>query len=219
MRNALFNIIDQTNQHRRTRRPRSGFLINQHNFTMQLSSRRLPVGLINPMRLNNNWNRTITTPPMEPTTTTPPPLLQLDDNTTNFSDLHMNQYMNHNNAYMYEDNYGMVNEDYSTFIRSVLAINTTFNYLNDDFIEQSIESYDYERGTSAAKQLIIQNNSILKKFSNIDNPKNNVCPILYEDFDGEDNVYILKCNHIIHEDKFLDYIKRFDYCPLCKSDL
>ena len=237
IRNSFMNIINQTHQQQRTGElsyRRRNRMRNNNNFSMRLSSR-IPMRLTNPIGLNNNRNNNITQTNMDDIDLT----YRLEDeydNNTNFSNDYMNQYMNHNNTYMYDEgnNYEINNYDqiFSNFIRTIHnftiqnTTNTTFEFLNDeenDFINQSLEEYEAMReaqsGIPLEKQKEIEDNSILTKFSNIQHPKNNVCPILYEDFNENDNIYVLKCGHIIHEDKFFEYIKRFSYCPLCKFRL
>lgn len=234
MRNSLFNIINQSYQERRSRQ-QNHHTINQRNFSMRLSSR-IPMRLTNPISLNNNRNNNIPHRNMDDIPITYA-LEDENEDLLNFSNSHMNQYMDHNNTYMYDEvnDYRLNNYDqlFSNFIRTIHTFtiqNTTshasFQFLNEeenDFINQSLDEYEAMRESqsrnSLEKQIEIEKNSTFIKFSNIQNPKNNVCPILYEDLKKEDNVYQLKCGHIIHEDPFFEYIKRFNYCPLCKLQL
>ncbi len=49
--------------------------------------------------------------------------------------------------------------------------------------------------------------------------KNDICPILYKPFQEGDKIWKLPCEHIIHNERFHEYIGRFDYCPLCMNKI
>ena len=91
-------------------------------------------------------------------------------------------------------------------------------FLDDDILQQSFqETEQLERNRNH------QNNNFYEcmsaccelTYSQNNNNKNEICPILYEQFHDGDKVWKLPCEHILHNERFEEYIKRFDYCPLC----
>ena len=58
------------------------------------------------------------------------------------------------------------------------------------------------------------------KYRMIENKLNNICPILGEEFnDNNDVIQIIHCNHIISENELVKWFNLSKSCPLCKYNL
>ena len=59
------------------------------------------------------------------------------------------------------------------------------------------------------------------KFSEINDPKidEKKCSICMTKFADDDDISILKCNHIFHEDCIKEWLKDYNYkCPVCRCE-
>ena len=66
----------------------------------------------------------------------------------------------------------------------------------------------------------IKNNITFTIYKNNKNIKNDICPILYSNFEENDNICIFNnCNHAIDRNTLEQFINNFDICPLCKCKL
>ena len=149
------------------------------------------------------------------------------DNLNSYIDISTNYYTisNDNDTYIHlplnnniyeniEDIYNVIyyineeiNNNYSRQSQETLAMIQSFNNIN--------ETRTYRNNTyRECKDMCIKT-----IYSSENNYKNDICPILYESFQDNDNVWVLPCQHIIHESKFEEYISRFDYCPLCMDKI
>ncbi len=53
-----------------------------------------------------------------------------------------------------------------------------------------------------------------------DNRKEKECAICLDEFIGTDMIKSFnKCGHIFHKKCLLDFLKKSNYCPICKHDL
>jgi hypothetical protein len=68
-----------------------------------------------------------------------------------------------------------------------------------------------------SNQVIDISNVTYKKFEEIENQNETVCPITQETFAPEDNVALLRCGHYFKKDAFLVWGRRSTSCPSCRA--
>ena len=56
-----------------------------------------------------------------------------------------------------------------------------------------------------------------KKFEELENQNETVCPITQETFAPDDNVALLECGHYFKKDAFLVWGRRSRSCPSCRA--
>lgn len=84
---------------------------------------------------------------------------------------------------------------------------------SDSIIEDSIS----RRRTLMS---IINDNSDIQLFSNITGIKNeSMCSICFEDFQNDDSVRILPCEHYYHDNCINEWFQKSGTCPICRFDL
>jgi hypothetical protein len=56
-----------------------------------------------------------------------------------------------------------------------------------------------------------------KKFEELENQNEIVCPITQETFVPDDNIALLECGHYFKKDAFLSWSRRSRSCPSCRA--
>jgi hypothetical protein len=62
-----------------------------------------------------------------------------------------------------------------------------------------------------------QNQITYKKFNELENQNEIICPITQESFSPDDNVALLDCGHYFKKDAFLVWSRRSRSCPSCRA--
>lgn len=68
----------------------------------------------------------------------------------------------------------------------------------------------------ATNRAIKKKNMQYKKFHDIPKPINNICPISLMLFNPDDNIIVLKCNHIFHTKYIELWVSKHMNCPMCR---
>lgn len=90
------------------------------------------------------------------------------------------------------------------FVFDRLEVDLSNNILNQPDI--SNQTYDQS-----------QNQITYKKFEEIENQNETICPITQEPFYPQDNVAVLECGHYFKKDAFLSWSRRSRSCPSCRG--
>ena len=78
-----------------------------------------------------------------------------------------------------------------------------------------------QNDTSHLVNHILKNKELflLDKFSNIENPIYNICPISQEEFSHDDDIILLKCcNHLFNKEQFIIWMSQNNLCPYCRTN-
>lgn len=106
----------------------------------------------------------------------------------------MNRYYNETNT----SNNNTINDDIASFLNNFLNSNVTV------------------RPTTQQ----IENASRIVRYSDIDNPLSDTCPISLDNFNQDDMVrQILPCGHIFHQEQFNEWFDSHVRCPVCRYDI
>jgi hypothetical protein len=66
----------------------------------------------------------------------------------------------------------------------------------------------------------IENASRVVRYSDIDNPLSDTCPISLDNFNQDDIVrQLLPCGHIFHQEQFNEWFSSHVRCPVCRYDI
>ena len=91
-------------------------------------------------------------------------------------------------------------------------------YDNSDENENDSNLSEFER---KKRQLILEMDEYqYKHIIKYDNRKEKECAICLDEFIGTDMIKAFnKCGHIFHKKCLLDWLKKSNYCPICKHNL
>ena len=122
------------------------------------------------------------------------------------------EYNNYNIRYNHENLISPNDAD-------IVLQNILNSIFEEEFISQSMDNSNINSENSIETQRLIEKNIIEKKYSEIkDIIKNDICPISMESFSNNETICMfVKCNHGIHYDNKLQFIKLFNKCPLCND--
>ena len=113
---------------------------------------------------------------------------------------------NHNHNHSYNHNHNQ-NQQYESYERQET---NTHSLTNDDFLQLS----------RANLARTIRRNITRLKYSEIENPLNNICSITQEEFQPDDEVAILnECKHIFKYESLITWLIQHQACPLCRSNI
>ena len=113
-----------------------------------------------------------------------------------------------------EDNHEETNEEETNEEETNEDNNESYEYLN-------IQEEEHYRNLSDENIInIINSNVSFKKFNEIRNPINDVCPISQDDFQNDDDVSIINhCGHIFKKDPLQNWLKQNHSCPSCRYNI
>lgn len=108
---------------------------------------------------------------------------------------------------------------------SIRIINIS-NLLGDEYFNRLFEEeYEYQTALEESnndQELVRNENQILNmssvKFKNVKTKDNN-CTICCTQFENNDSVILLNCNHIFHKECINEWIHYKAECPLCKTSV
>ena len=107
---------------------------------------------------------------------------------------------------------------------SIRIINIS-NLLGDEYFNRFDEEYEYQTALEESnhdQELVRNENQILNmssvKFKNV-KTKDNTCTICCTEFENDDSVILLNCNHIFHKECINEWIHYKAECPLCKTSV
>ncbi len=147
-----------------------------------------------------------------------------EDNSNNIMRLNYINPIENNTTYqsIFEYNNYNIRFNHETVINPNEADFILQNILSNMF-EEEIMNSSFNNITSPENDNItqekIQKNIIEDTYENLYNTiKNDTCPISMESFSNNEKVCMfVKCNHGIHYDNKLQFIKLFKKCPLCND--
>lgn len=90
------------------------------------------------------------------------------------------------------------------------------NILNSDILNSDILN-SHILNSDISNQIIDISNVTYKRFEEIENHNEIVCPITQETFSPEDNIALLNCGHYFKKDAFLVWGRRSTSCPSCRA--
>ena len=147
-------------------------------------------------------------------------------NTNAHTNTNINRIVNQllNNRY-----YNFMNYDYERPINSYYnGINTNTHRNNNNNYEftQNSELPSFINNFLNSTVIIrptpeqIQNASVLIRYSDIENPLAEYCPISLDEFNDDDQVrQIIHCGHIFHQNPFQQWFQNNSRCPICRYDI
>ena len=139
---------------------------------------------------------------------------------------------NYNSNTIIDPNYNLNNENeiqyYSNTIidpnYSIRIINIS-NLLGEEYFNRLDEEYEYQTALEESnhdQELVRNENQILNmssvKFKNV-KTNDNTCTICCTQFENDDSVILLNCNHIFHKECINEWIHYKAECPLCKTSV
>mgnify|MGYP006081501535 CR=1 FL=1 len=108
-------------------------------------------------------------------------------------------------------------ENVNLYLRQNNNISFNINYINNE-TEQILDTSHNE----LIINYIIQNNNLFfqGKFSDIEDPLNNMCSISQEYFENNDDIIKINyCNHIFKREPFIRWLQESNYCPCCRINV
>jgi len=89
-------------------------------------------------------------------------------------------------------------------------------------IQFVFDRLEFDLSNNILNQIDISNQNIdpnvtYKKFEELENQNETVCPITQETFSTQDDVAILECGHYFKKDAFLVWGRRSTSCPTCRA--
>ena len=156
-------------------------------------------------RINNEIRNIVITPEQDISS----------NNTTTAIPIYINSSLNNRN------NTTTTNTTTNT---NVITNSTPSNTPSRLAITNNTENTENNENSENSEELLnkfMDENKIKRcKYAMIENKLNNVCPILGEEFnDNNDVIQISHCNHIISENELLKWFNLSKSCPLCKYNL
>lgn len=108
---------------------------------------------------------------------------------------------------------------------SIRIINIS-NLLGDEYFNRLFdEEYEYQTALEESnndQELVRNENQTLNmssvKFKNV-KTKDNICTICCTQFENDDSIILLNCNHIFHKECINEWIHYKAECPLCKTSV
>jgi hypothetical protein len=99
----------------------------------------------------------------------------------------------------------------TTANRNISTLEEISNFLNN-FLNTNV--------TIRPTQQQIDNSSRVVRYSDINNPLSETCPISLDSFNQDDMVrQILPCGHIFHQEQFNEWFSSHVRCPVCRYDI
>ncbi|CAL0305389.1 unnamed protein product [Lupinus luteus] len=97
-----------------------------------------------------------------------------------------------------------------------LVLDIVVDKLYDDVVNMTIEESAREVKIVPASKTAIES---LKKVNleKVMNPKS--CSICLEELSGKDEVLVMPCNHMYHQECITNWLQRCDTCPLCRYSM
>ena len=140
-----------------------------------------------------------------------------NNSSNNDSDTEINVLSNNSTIPSYNPNYNT--NFYNIYNDNNVSNNIPNNVNENDILNLSMKTY-FEDINNNLSKLEIYKYSKIEELFGINTKKDNIsCPICFEDYNNDDNIYNLKCNHIFHSNCLRDIALHNAICPLCRKNL